>query len=348
MKFIVYKAINSLNGSEYIGITKRGLPARIRQHLSDARRNRTGCRKFWRALRKYGPRSFRWEIIAEGLDRDAAIVMERALIAERKPRYNITVGGDGVIGVRLSKARLDRKLQAIRNALQRPILCIDEDRVFSSRTLAAGEYGTSGSAISKALRFKGRFRAGGHYFAEIAQPLCDEELTAFLIDEIRCREQVNLAKPGRANSRAVVCLSDGREFHSASAAAKNYGLTSSTVVQACTRGRAEGTPGLRFQYADSQEVIVPRKIRVRPHGIAVSEEAKAKIGAKARARGISDATRLARIEAALKPVLCVETDTIYPRASAAAADLGLHIATIKMLASRGGYSPKKNLTFKYV
>ena len=66
------------DGRRYVGITKRSLAARRAQHERDANKNRGSL--FQRAIRKFGPASFQWEVLAEGRE-DAIKVLEGALIS---------------------------------------------------------------------------------------------------------------------------------------------------------------------------------------------------------------------------------------------------------------------------
>lgn len=96
---IVYMATNAVNGKRYIGVTKRTLAERKYQHLHDAKAGRRGCRIFFAAINKYGEEAFEWSILATIETYADALNEEIRLIAELKPEYNITRGGQGVVGV---------------------------------------------------------------------------------------------------------------------------------------------------------------------------------------------------------------------------------------------------------
>ncbi len=57
---IIYRALNTVNSKSYIGATKRPLSVRIAGHLKDSQ---TPESKFHRAIRKYGEKTFEWEVI---------------------------------------------------------------------------------------------------------------------------------------------------------------------------------------------------------------------------------------------------------------------------------------------
>lgn len=57
----------------------------------------------------------------------------------------------------------------------------------------------------------------------------------------------------QAQSKRVVCISDGSMFPSASAAANNYGLAKSAVIELCNGSRGRKTVGgMVFKYAESE------------------------------------------------------------------------------------------------
>lgn len=78
------------DGRRYVGITV-DTRKRLRDHLvADSR--------VGRALRKHGLRSM--EVVAEGMERSEACIMEQKLIAElgTHPGLNLTAGGEGSVG----------------------------------------------------------------------------------------------------------------------------------------------------------------------------------------------------------------------------------------------------------
>lgn len=100
---IVYKATNKTNNKAYVGYTTRTLDERKAQHISDMKRE-DRSKAFHNALRKYGVDAFEWEVLLE----DATLDDEIRLIAEHKTHknvggYNVTLGGEGIIGFHHSK-----------------------------------------------------------------------------------------------------------------------------------------------------------------------------------------------------------------------------------------------------
>jgi group I intron endonuclease len=107
MTAIVYLATNRVNGKRYVGATSKGLSARRRQHEKALNAKRTTCRYFHAAIRKYGPESFDWIVLAECTGFDDALRQEVRLISEIRPEYNLTRGGQGVSGRKMTPEQLE-------------------------------------------------------------------------------------------------------------------------------------------------------------------------------------------------------------------------------------------------
>lgn len=94
---LVYRATCRTNGKHYVGMTTRTLARRVRQHVWEAESQKTECRAFHAALRKYGEDGFVWEVLADGLTRDEAWAAEVRWIEEMcsmvPSGYNLLTGG---------------------------------------------------------------------------------------------------------------------------------------------------------------------------------------------------------------------------------------------------------------
>lgn len=99
MAAIVYLATNRINGKRYIGVSKKRLRWRRAQHEYEALKGKSHCRRFHNALRKYGAEAFDWVEVFRSDDYSAALAEEIRLIAETKPEYNLTKGGEGSNGL---------------------------------------------------------------------------------------------------------------------------------------------------------------------------------------------------------------------------------------------------------
>src|SRR5882672_6793324 len=97
--FVLYQAINAVNGKRYIGITGAGLGKRVVRHFKTARFFKKGS-AIGAAIRKYGQRNITFSPLAVCPDWDYAKKLEVAAIAAYAPEYNLTKGGDGCLGYR--------------------------------------------------------------------------------------------------------------------------------------------------------------------------------------------------------------------------------------------------------
>ena len=100
--FTVYLALNKINGRFYIGATEKGTSGRASTHRWQARHGGKSHIKFYRAIKKHGEENFKFLTIKECSDYWDALETERAYIALMKPAYNMTSGGGGIKGHKMS------------------------------------------------------------------------------------------------------------------------------------------------------------------------------------------------------------------------------------------------------
>src|SRR5690349_10904759 len=103
IKHIVYK-VRSPSNKVYIGMTCKDLSVRKFQHLKLAKSG-SPC-AIHKAILKYGDR-LSWTILATVKSRQEAIKLEKLYIFKfnsLENGYNLTIGGDGVVGRRLTSA----------------------------------------------------------------------------------------------------------------------------------------------------------------------------------------------------------------------------------------------------
>ena len=107
---LVYCIKNIINNKEYIGLTTRALEERWKQHIRES--NREGGWEWntplGNAIKKYGKDSFQVFVLEECSSETEMKQKEIWLIRERKSLasetgYNLTLGGDGRLGYKLSK-----------------------------------------------------------------------------------------------------------------------------------------------------------------------------------------------------------------------------------------------------
>ena len=109
--YSIYKVTNNTNGKIYIGFDSNW-PNRKYSHKKRYTEQNHKKTKFYNAIRKYGWDNFNWEVIYQSLDPEhCKNVMENYFITEYKTYigfvdcngYNMTLGGDGSIGVAVSQ-----------------------------------------------------------------------------------------------------------------------------------------------------------------------------------------------------------------------------------------------------
>jgi len=200
---VVYMVTNSTNGKRYIGVTSKGTGRRLREHFSAAKRSGNGA--FYKAIRKHGRGSFTIQILKECPSLRDAYAEEIKSIADLKPEYNSTLGGDGQLGRPLSeeakrrislankgkqfhlgKRHTDATKTLLRqmnstpeaqarwrqfsrmgpSARSRRVVCLDDGIQFESAASAATHYGVSKSSLIELCRGqKYRKSVGGRRFA---------------------------------------------------------------------------------------------------------------------------------------------------------------------------------------
>lgn len=100
---IIYKATNITNDKAYIGQTILSLSERRGRHIADISRLNT---YFSRALKKYGPENFRWEIVSKCYSAEELNNIEIEMIEKYDTfgnGYNLTKGGEGNVGFKYTK-----------------------------------------------------------------------------------------------------------------------------------------------------------------------------------------------------------------------------------------------------
>jgi group I intron endonuclease len=104
----IYKSTNKVNGKSYIGFDS-SWPNRKKRHKVNASSGKEG--KFYEAIRKYGWKSFEWEILYQSEDKEHTLnIMEPQYIKEYDTfncGYNMTEGGEGCFGATSNKIRIN-------------------------------------------------------------------------------------------------------------------------------------------------------------------------------------------------------------------------------------------------
>lgn len=141
---ILYRATNRITGKSYIGATSRKLNQRIACHFSDAKKRRKEGSAFHDAIRSYGREAFSFEQIASATDWPSLLAMERVAVeiyATVAPSgYNLSLGGEGALGLVKSAATREK------------IAAANRGRKHSPETIAKIAAGNRGKSLSAHAR----------------------------------------------------------------------------------------------------------------------------------------------------------------------------------------------------
>lgn len=96
----VYLITNTATGERYVGVTSMSVAIRWGQHKWKAMN--APNTKFYHSLAKHGPEAFEVTALATVLDAKDGSYVERMVIADRKPEYNMTNGGEHTVGRKLT------------------------------------------------------------------------------------------------------------------------------------------------------------------------------------------------------------------------------------------------------
>lgn len=228
---IVYMATCETNGKRYIGITSSTLRRRMKQHIACALRGGTGSLVFYRAIRKFGPEAFRFEVISECQSFREAAQEEIRLIAKLNPEYNLSLGGEtvGGIGFRLSPRSI-AKMRRTKEKRPQPKYWLGKKR--------------PDIAEKQRSRLTGRADLTKHLWTAAHAPEVIAKMRA--TRKAQGMTQNHIAA-NTARRKTIICLDDNRIFYGAQAVADELGCKKSAVSD-CVLGRQKTVCGLRFEY----------------------------------------------------------------------------------------------------
>jgi group I intron endonuclease len=136
---VLYKA-TSPSGKIYIGITSKTLKMRQNQHFIACFKKQLKSR-FYSALRKYGWNSFQWEILIKAESWEKLCELEKEFIKnfrtfDKNFGYNMTLGGEGVLGRTLSE-EAKAKISKANSGKKGIIITEKHSRILSERMIGA-------------------------------------------------------------------------------------------------------------------------------------------------------------------------------------------------------------------
>ena len=117
----IYQVTNLATGKRYVGVTCYSVTIRWGQHKWKARNGPNT--EFLRSLAKNGPDAFEVAAVASVMDAKDGSYVERQVISDRKPEYNMTNGGEHTLG-RMMTDEVKEKLRRANTGKKRtPEMC---------------------------------------------------------------------------------------------------------------------------------------------------------------------------------------------------------------------------------
>lgn len=195
---IIYKITNKINGKVYIGQTVRSLKERFAEHCKPS----SECVALIKAIKKYGKRNFKLEILHKAVDLVELNEKEEFYIklynsADKKFGYNCNLGGKNRLHTEETKnkirlAHLGKKRKPFTKEHRKKLSLANRKRKGEKRTLEA--------------RINCSLAAGAKPFV-VFQKNINKKIGVWLSQTL-CAEQLNINK-----SKISACLLGRRNSH---------------------------------------------------------------------------------------------------------------------------------------
>ena len=254
--YCVYEHV-APNGKRYIGITNQKPERRWRADGSGYRFNK----HFMNAIKKYGWKNFKHNILCDGLSKEDACKKEKELIALYHSNtfacgYNRSAGGEHSDLDNGSKREISQKIKAL---WENPEYAQHMSDVHKGRSRCGWHHTEETKQVMSAIVRKRNedpeYRKRISKSAKNRWSIPENKIKArerakaeWQNEEIRQRFiQSKIGNHYRA--KKVICIETGDVFASTKAAALSIGVARETIGQVC-RGKREMTHGCHWRFAD--------------------------------------------------------------------------------------------------
>jgi group I intron endonuclease len=137
--------------------------------------------------------------------------------------------------MRRIQKRLVARFDASKDVRSRPVICLTTGISYPSVRAAAKDVGLNSNRIVQLCQRGGTTRSGlAFMYADQDAPPVKLARDPAVVEDGICRRNAALKRAYTKRSRPVLCVTDGTEHASASAAARSYGVAHATVWNAIT------------------------------------------------------------------------------------------------------------------
>lgn len=243
----IYKTTNLISGSFYIG-QHRAKEFEPNKYLGSGT-------ILTKAISIYGKENFQCQLLEwcyspEELNSREIYWIEYYNAYKGFKGYNLTKGGEGILGVIQSETTRHLKSIAMKGKLSIPVICIETQKEYLSLSEAALQLGISATGISKCCNGTQNTCCGYHW-AYLNDKNKQDSLKSFI-----GQPQGNYCNK---NSRPVLCLETQIIYKSIAEAVKATGFTD---ISACVRGEASHTQGYHWCYLEDKEKVQIKPIKL--------------------------------------------------------------------------------------
>jgi group I intron endonuclease len=236
----IYCVTNTLNGKQYVGVTRKTSELRWKEHCWKALRNPTT--EFHHSLAKNGPSIFEVSDIASVLYDGSAV--EREVIQRIRPVYNMTNGGEFTQGRRVAPDVVEKirmaNLGKKRSDASRKKMSISALASFEINQKRRSQCSNNGKKAQTPENYEKRL---------VGIKKCAAEGRMF--NNRTPEQQANFVAAGRAKSLSLIkqieCATLNTTFDSISEASLLTGLSISSI-RFCALGYQKSSKGLFFNY----------------------------------------------------------------------------------------------------